>query len=158
MTAADRDPLYPLMLEEERRHPAPASPSPALEPAMDDRALEASSPSTLVSALERLEELVREETLALRAHADIDFAEISRRKSRSLLELTRIARAVPPRFDSGTLNRVRALREALQQNFELLGLHLKAAQEVGSILHTAIRDAESDGTYSTAVSYGRGMT
>ncbi|MBA4790641.1 MAG: hypothetical protein H2042_13160 [Rhizobiales bacterium] len=125
---------------------------------MDDRALEASSPCTLGSALDRLEELVREETLALRAHADIDFAEISRRKSRSLLELTRIARAVPPRLDTGTLNRVRALREALQQNFELLGLHLTAAQEVGSILHTAIRDAESDGTYSTAMAYGRGMT
>ncbi|WP_127090884.1 hypothetical protein [Aquabacter cavernae] len=125
---------------------------------MDDRALDAASPSTLVSALDRLEELVREETQALRAHADIDFAEISRRKSRSLLELTRIARAVPPRLDNGTLNRVRALREALQQNFELLGLHLSAAQEVGSILHSAIREAESDGTYSTSGTYGRGMT
>lgn len=124
---------------------------------MDDRVVDTASQSTLLSALERLEDLVREETQALRAHADIDFAEISRRKSRSLLELTRIARAVPPRLDTGTLQRVRVLRDALEQNFELLGLHLAAAQEVGSILHSAIREAESDGTYSTTMSYGRGM-
>lgn len=156
MTAPGRDSLFPLMLEEARHDRAPAA-AALPEPAMDDRATDVAAPSTLVSALERLEELVREETQALRANAEIDFAEISRRKSRSLLELTRIARAVPPRLDTGTLNRVRALRESLQQNFDLLGLHLAAAQEVGSILHGAIREAESDGTYSTALAYGRGM-
>lgn len=151
------DTLFPLMLAEARHEGALAAPAIASEPTMDDRVVDTASQSTLLSALERLEDLVREETQALRAHADIDFAEISRRKSRSLLELTRIARAVPPRLDGGTLQRVRVLREALEQNFELLGLHLAAAQEVGSILHSAIREAESDGTYSTAMSYGRGV-
>ncbi len=151
------DTLFPLMLAEARQEGMSATPARASEPAMDDRVVDTASQSTLLSALERLEDLVREETQALRAHADIDFAEISRRKSRSLLELTRIARAVPPRLDTGTLQRVRVLRDALEQNFELLGLHLAAAQEVGSILHSAIREAESDGTYSTTMSYGRGM-
>ncbi|MEW6256082.1 MAG: flagellar protein FlgN [Pseudomonadota bacterium] len=155
MTADDT--LFPLMLAEAPQAGTVPAPASAPEPAMDDRAPDTASQSTLLSALERLEELVREETQALRTHADIDFAEISRRKSRSLLELTRIARAVPPRLDGGTLQRVRVLRDALQQNFELLGLHLAATQEVGSILHSAIREAESDGTYSTAMAYGRGM-
>lgn len=130
-------------------------PPPARDAATDERSFDASSLSTLTSAIERLEELVREETDALRTRATIDFAEISRRKSRSLLELTRIARAVPPRLDAATATRVRALRDALQHNLDLLGLHLSAAQEVSTIMHSAIREAESDGTYSTSVAYGR---
>lgn len=140
----------PLFLAE-----APAAPQPQrrIDTAMDNS--DAASLSTLTSALERLEELVREETEALRSRADIDFAEISRRKSRSLLELTRIARAVPPRLDPATVTRVRALRDSLQQNLDLLGLHLSAAQEVSSIMHSTIREAESDGTYSTSMAYGK---
>lgn len=143
---------FPLVLAQEEGRGASQS---ATEGTRDERSFDASSLSTLTSAIERLEELVREETEALRSRATIDFAEISRRKSRSLLELTRIARAVPPRLDSATATRVRVLRESLQQNLDLLGIHLSAAQEVSSIMHSAIREAESDGTYSTASAYGR---
>ncbi|MEP9375448.1 hypothetical protein ABLE91_01945 [Aquabacter sp. CN5-332] len=153
MSLAPKDTVLPLLAVEATPAPVPAT----FDHAMEERIAGPAS-STLTSALERLEELVREESHALRMRTPIDFAEISRRKSRSLLELSRVARAVPPRLDAGTAERVRALREELQQNFELLGVHLAAAQEVGTILHGALRDAESDGTYSTTITYGGSAT
>lgn len=123
-----------------------------------DRSAEEYAPahasSPLASALARLEDVLREETDALRSRTPIDFAEVSRRKSRSLLELSRMARAVPAQLDEQTTARVHSVREALEQNRHLLGIHLAAAQEVGAILHSVLREAESDGTYSTAITYG----
>lgn len=153
MSLAPKDTTLPLLMVEAAPAPLPVP----LDDAMEGR-FAGSATSTLTSALDRLEELVREESQALRTRTPIDFAEISRRKSRSLLELSRVARAVPPRLDAGTAERVRALREELKQNFELLGIHLAAAQEVGTILHGVLREAESDGTYSTTITFGRMAT
>jgi len=41
-----------------------------------------------------------------------------------------------------------ALQQKLELNRWLLGLHVEAAKEVSSVIMSAIRDAESDGTYS----------
>ncbi|TCT07956.1 hypothetical protein [Aquabacter spiritensis] len=143
----------PLLLEET---------APSRLPTTFERGLARTQPgesqhgvSTLSSALDRLAALIEEETEALRARTPLDFAEISRRKSRSLLELTRIARAVPPRVDAATAEQIRHVREALANNLRLLGIHLAAAEEIGEILSGAIRDAESDGTYSTVPTCGR---
>ncbi|QTL04301.1 hypothetical protein J5J86_02840 [Aquabacter sp. L1I39] len=105
--------------------------------------------ATLVSALERLEELVDQETEALRLRAPLDLADINRRKSRSLLELSRAARGVDVRQGDLLQERLDRLRGKLVDNQGVLSLHLAAAQEVGAILDQALRDAESDGTYST---------
>jgi hypothetical protein len=110
--------------------------------------------SSLNSLLARVEEVVDFETAALRSRAQVDFAEISRRKSRSLLELTRAARALPLQSDPVTAERLAILRKKLVENRDLLGIHLVAAQEVAALLNDAIREAESDGTYSHA----RGMS
>ncbi len=147
-------PILPYATEEAQIAPPVTRKADA---AMEDRALDTASTSTLSSALDRIEELLREETEALQTRTAIDFAEISRRKSRSLLELSRIARAVPPRLDPATAVRVRNLRETLQKNLDLLGVHLAAAQEVSAIMHSAIREAESDGTYSNSLAYGRAL-
>ncbi len=109
--------------------------------------------ATLISALERLEELVDHETEALRRRTPVDLADINRRKSRSLLELSRAARGLDLRRSDLLQARLDRLREKLADNQGVLSLHLSAAQEVGAILDQALRDAESDGTYST---YGSG--
>ncbi|MBS9479291.1 hypothetical protein KIP89_19460 [Ancylobacter sp. VKM B-3255] len=101
--------------------------------------------------LDRLEDAVEQENEALHLRLPIDLEEITRRKSRSLLELSRAARALPAALDGTTLERLAQLRGKLLRNQELLGLHLSAAQEVASILGTALRDAESDGTYSISL-------
>lgn len=102
----------------------------------------------MLGLLDRLEETVAEETLALTQRRLVDFDEINRRKSRSLLELSRAVRALPDRAESALLHRLKQLRAALQRNADLLQFHLAAAQEVTAILGEALREAESDGTYS----------
>lgn len=124
----------------------------ALPPAGKDPAL-----ATLVSALERLEDLVDQETDALRRRAPLDLADINRRKSRSLLELSRAARGTEVRQADALQQRLGRLREKLLDNQAVVSLHLAAAQEVGAILDQALREAESDGTYSTyGAAEGRG--
>ncbi len=110
----------------------------------------------LLGLLDRLEDAIEQETEALRQRLPIDFEEMNRRKSRSLLELSRAARALPAALDAATLERLALLRGKLLRNQDILGQHLAAAQEVSGILGTALREAESDGTYSfsLATRYG----
>jgi CBS-domain-containing membrane protein len=107
-------------------------------------------------ALRRLEEMIDQETEALEAHRPIDLDDIVRRKSRSLLELTRIARAMSP---EGTGSRQRAdlarIREKLVQNHDVLKIHLSAVHEISGAIAGVLRDAESDGTYSSQGVPGR---
>ncbi|WGD28568.1 hypothetical protein AncyloWKF20_12165 [Ancylobacter sp. WKF20] len=112
----------------------------------------APTPATLLlGLLDRLEDAIEQESEALRHRLPLDFDEMNRRKSRSLLELSRAARALPAALDGSALERLANLRGKLLRNQELLALHLAAAQEVASILGTALRDAESDGTYSISL-------
>src|SRR5262249_44758112 len=125
---------------ERDRRPPPASP-PA-EPAV----------GALTAALGRLEDVISEETRALEARHSLDLQDFNLRKSRSLLELTRIVRALPPSLlDDGLRVRIDRLRNGLNRNKELLRIHLSAAQEIAEVLASAITDAESDGTYGRAV-------
>ncbi|GLK70090.1 hypothetical protein KHC23_22090 [Ancylobacter dichloromethanicus] len=110
---------------------------------------------TMHGLLDRLEEAVAEETLALTQRRLIDFDEVNRRKSRSLLELSRAVRSLPDTVDSGLTDRLKVLRAALQRNSDLLQFHLVAAQHVTAILGDALRETESDGTYSAATATRR---
>jgi hypothetical protein len=108
----------------------------------------------LLSTLNRLEATIEAETAALTVHDLRDQDEFNRRKSQSLVELARLGRAMdatalnPAEIDG--LERVRA---KLRRNHELLGIHLRAMQEVSDIVSTMIQSAESDGTYSAALRY-----
>lgn len=112
----------------------------------------ATARATLVSALERLEETLDMETSAFAERRPLDLPEINRRKNRGLLELSRAARQLPPEAglgaDTALAARLTRLRGKLAENQHVLAVHLAAAQEVGAILDRALRDAESDGTYS----------
>jgi hypothetical protein len=100
-------------------------------------------------AIERIEELLDEETGALKSYRAVDLLSFIRRKSHGLLELTRAARALRGYdVDPAIADRLRGLREMLSRNQAVLQLHFEAVREVAELLAKAARDAESDGTYS----------
>lgn len=105
----------------------------------------------------RLTEVLEDEIAALRAHRTIDLDEISDRKNQMLLELSRTGRSLDDNgadpFPRPVLDR---LRERLDENLSMLELNIAAARDVADILTSAIRAAESDGTYSTPTAL-RGM-
>jgi hypothetical protein len=113
------------------------------------RQVPAATLTALMRAIERIEDLLDEETAALKNYRAIDLVSFIRRKSQGLLELTRAARALNG-YDVGpaVTDRLEDLKEKLQQNQAVLQLHLEAVREVAELLTKAARDAESDGTYS----------
>ena len=138
--------------------PAPARNGVVRRPMGQSRA-EADSPhadrdgaaasSAFERCIERLEDAVDQETAALRSRAATDLREFNNRKSQGLLELSRSVRhfqGAPP--SNAVLARLAGLREKLDVNKAVLKLHLEAVREVSTIMADAIRDAESDGTYS----------
>ncbi len=105
------------------------------------------SPELSKAALARLEKALDEENEALANFNASSIAEFSRIKTQCLLELQRPA-GMNPAQDTGLQVRLQALQQKLELNRWLLNLHLEAAKEVSSVIMTAIREAESDGTYS----------
>lgn len=102
--------------------------------------------------IERLEAVVDQETAALKDRTATDLREFNNRKSQGLLELSRSLRhfqgATP---SNAVLARLAGLRAKLDVNQAVLKLHLEAVREVSTVMADAIRDAESDGTYSPSV-------
>ncbi|MGU3359005.1 flagellar protein FlgN [Methylobacterium sp. M6A4_1b] len=103
----------------------------------------------LLESLKRLEATVTAETEALLAHRPVDQEAVNRRKSQSLLELTRLTRGLDPAdLEPSLLDQLLRLRGALERNQDAVGLHLRAVDEISGIVADSIREAESDGTYS----------
>lgn len=103
----------------------------------------------LLSAIRRLETIVEEETVALATGQKVDFDDFSMRKSRSMLEFVRLMRArMHLGGETEITDEIRRLREKLERNRSLLEMHYDAVREVATIIVRAIKDAESDGTYT----------
>ena len=104
---------------------------------------------SLLAAIRRLDSVVEEETVALETRKKIDFDDFSRRKSRSMLEFVRLMRS---QMDLGgeaqVKQEIQNLRQKLERNRAVLEMHFEAAREVAAIIVRAIRETESDGTYS----------
>ena len=104
-------------------------------------------PELTRAALVRLEKVVDDENAALSVFDSRNLTEFSRVKSQCLLELQRtLVPEIPPPAE--LCNRLQVLRHKLELNRWLLSLHLEAAKEIAAVIMSAIRDAESDGTYS----------
>jgi hypothetical protein len=103
----------------------------------------------LDTAIKRLTEVVDEETRALRDRKPIDLNLFNSRKSQGLLELDRALRLLEG-ADPGEAMKtaLRLLRLNLETNRQVLNTHLEAVREVAAIIADAIRNVESDGTYS----------
>lgn len=112
----------------------------------------------LSGALDRLEETIDLETAALQGGTVVDLDEFNRRKSQSLLELSRVMRVLPPArpIDADIAARLSTMQDKLLRNQAALEVHLAAVREIADTVSHAIQDAESDGTYSTAVSQRSG--
>ena len=104
-------------------------------------------------AIERVEQIVDQETAALSQHQVKALGDFNHRKSHGLLELTRAIRALGNAAAPALQPRLFALQAKLKDNADALQLHLKAVQEVSAVVTRAIRDAESDGTYSAAIRF-----
>ncbi len=101
------------------------------------------------AALYRLEKALDQENEALAAFDPRNLSQYSRIKTQSLLELETSSTVLnrenaPPEL----LQLLTTLRQKLELNRWLLLLHLEAAREVTTVITSAMREAESDGTYS----------
>ena len=112
------------------------------------------SPETydaLVALVARLDAAVSAETAALRRHDHAGLPEATRQKRQGLLELARLTRAMSNTVPSqDILGKLAAFRARLASNEAALLVELRAAQDVGAVIVRALREAESDGTYSRA--------
>lgn len=108
-----------------------------------------SSPvAVALSAIDRLVEIIRDETEALRDGARADLERSTHQKNIGLLELTRAMRLLPAGTHAFDLvSRLKDLRDILAENAGVLSLHLAAATEIADLVSTSIEEAASDGTY-----------
>ena len=103
----------------------------------------------LLMAIRRLESIIEEETAALATGKKIDFDDFSARKSRSMLEFVRLMRArMHLGGETEITEEIQRLREKLERNRSILEMHYDAVREVASIIVRAMKEAESDGTYT----------
>jgi hypothetical protein len=109
----------------------------------------------LEQAIQRLCDVVDQETDALRKRTAVDLKVFNERKSHGLLELNRALRLIDGAATSPAVTgQLATLRAKLEVNQAVLRMHLEAVREVSAILADAIRDQESDGTYSPTMSRG----
>ncbi len=112
------------------------------------------SPDTydaLVALIGRLDAVIATETAALGRHDHAGLAEATRQKRQGLLEMARLTKAMSNTVPSqDILARLAAFRARLAANEAALQVELRAAHDVGAVIVRALREAESDGTYSRA--------
>jgi hypothetical protein len=119
-------------------------------PATDDR--EPGGGAFLLKVIERLEDVIDQETAALQSRTKYDLKDFNDRKSHGLLELSRAIRFLNGAGPDETVkSRMATLRGKLETNRAVLKMHLDAVREISTIVADAIRDAESDGTYSISI-------
>jgi hypothetical protein len=103
----------------------------------------------LEKTIDKLEDLIDEETSALKTNRAIDLREYNNRKSQTLLELTRLTRMVgPATVDAEFKGRLELIRGKLDTNRGVIQMHLDAVREIAALVQGSIQEAESDGTYS----------
>lgn len=102
-----------------------------------------------LAVVDRIEAVLEAETQALALRTPIDMTEIGNRKRQGLLDMTRmIGAAVATGAVPEIRERLARFSIALKRNQAVLGTQLRAVREIAEIVAQAIRDAESDGTYS----------
>lgn len=114
--------------------------------------------ATLAMALpivKRLRDTVAAENEDIAKGRRVAYETYSLRKNQALLELNRLASALGGAVAGGALGEALAdLVATLEVNRQALGVQLKASAAVTEIIAKAIREGQSDGTY-TALAWGR---
>lgn len=114
-------------------------------------------PSVLDGIIARVEAVLDEEAARLRSGGVSSFLEYNAAKSQGLLELGRALKALPPQEVRRAAAGLARLRQAADSNRAALAVQVEAAKSVVATVTRALREAESDGTYSSSVlKTGRG--
>jgi uncharacterized membrane protein YccC len=114
-----------------------------------------SAPAAALPIVSRLSETIAAETAAIAGGGPVPYEDFSRRKNQGLLELNRLAPALKHAPASEALRDALAeLHARLEANRRSLGVQLRASIAVAEIIARAIRDGQSDGTY-TALAWKR---
>ena len=105
--------------------------------------------SVIMPVIERLLQTLDEENEAILRRSRVDYDAFNRRKSQGLLELNRLTPSLKGmRLSPALATGLDGLQKRLETNRRLLSTQLTAARAVSDIITRAIRDSQSDGTYS----------
>lgn len=108
------------------------------------------------STLDRLADMLDEETAALKRYSSADIRRFNQKKSQALLELTKaIKQSGGLPADHALRPKLERVKAKLEENSAALQMHLHAMREISLILLGVIHDADSDGTYTVTSSKGR---
>ena len=103
----------------------------------------------ILPVIERLRLVVETENLELMQRGPVDYNNHSQRKNQGLLELSRLRPALGgAQFNPRAQSAFAELSATLDVNRRLLHTQLRAAQTISNIVARAIREGQSDGTYS----------
>lgn len=103
----------------------------------------------ILPAVDRLRKTLEEENEDIARRGRVDYHAYNMRKSQGLLELKRLAPAIAGNPIGPVLHDALVdLQAKLEINRGLLRTQLDAAQAVADIIARAIRESQSDGTYS----------
>lgn len=107
----------------------------------------------VLAAIDRLEDLLDQETATLSRMSLEELKDFNRRKSLCLLDFTRAARPLTERaVDERLRARVGRLRESIDRNAAVLQTHLEAVREIAGTVAQSLHERESDGTYTESAS------
>ncbi len=108
--------------------------------------------ATVLPVVERLSDAIQAENEALAARRVVDYHAQSKCKGQALLELVRLEPALANlKFDPRARGALSKLTARLEINQRLLEAELRAARTVAEIVARAMREGQSDGTYSAHV-------
>jgi hypothetical protein len=104
----------------------------------------------LLPAVDRLCQTIDEENEDIARRGPVDYRAYNLRKSQGLLELNRLAPALANNKPVSPVLRTALadLHAKLETNRRMLRTQLQAARAVSEIIARAIRESQSDGTYS----------
>jgi hypothetical protein len=103
----------------------------------------------ILPAVDRLRKTLDEENKDIARRGRVDYHAYNMRKSQGLLELKRLAPAIAGNPIGPVLrDALIDLQAKLETNQGLLRTQLDAAKAVAEIIARAIRESQSDGTYS----------
>jgi hypothetical protein len=109
--------------------------------------------AAFVAVADRLEGVIDGETEALERNQPCDLGAICQRKRQGLLELSRfLPRAAVSADREVAHRRLDRLAAKLDRNRRALDIQLQAVREVADIISRALKEADSDGTYSPLAS------
>ncbi|HEV7253122.1 MAG TPA: hypothetical protein VGN97_08470 [Mesorhizobium sp.] len=101
----------------------------------------------LGAIIDRIADVVEQETKAIGADFGFDLKASNARKSRCLYELSRAMKGAREGDAAEHAERLGRLRGLLKRNEAAVRAHLQAVGEVAALLQGAIERAQSDGTY-----------